>query len=141
MGGPDESEADRNSEREEEVEGGESEEALVERCSLSQRKMTESDDEVIERCVRSEGGETDGEALEVDEESNAQMPQTAPESEDEAVEVFGAARGRSAEPDGETMLGDRKALDRKSETLAGEMENVTKKCPLPAEVGLGVFAL
>ncbi|XP_036938904.1 centrosomal protein of 164 kDa-like isoform X1 [Acanthopagrus latus] len=132
MGGQNESEAERNSEREEEVKGGESDEAM-ERCSLSQRKVTESDDEVIERCVQSEGGETDGEALEVDEESNAQMPQTAPESEDEAVEVFGAAQGRSAKPDEETMLGDHRAPDQKSETLAGKMENVTKKCPLPAE--------
>ncbi|XP_051255491.1 centrosomal protein of 164 kDa isoform X1 [Dicentrarchus labrax] len=128
-------EVEMDSEREQEEEGGESDEAL-ERCSLSQRRLTESDEEVIERCVQSEGGETEGEGLEVDEESDAQKPHTAPESEEEAVKVFetGTAQVRPAELGDKTIPSDLKTLDQKRKTLAaGKMKNVTKKCPLPAE--------
>ncbi|TKS81355.1 Centrosomal protein of 164 kDa [Collichthys lucidus] len=126
-----EEEVEVNTEREQEQE--ESDEAL-ERCSLSQRKLTESDEEVIERCAQSEGGETEGGGPEVDEESDAQKPQTAPESEEE-VEVFetGAARIRPAKLGEETMQSIRKNLDQKRKILAGMMKNVTKKCPISPE--------
>ncbi|XP_077963606.1 uncharacterized protein cep164 isoform X2 [Gasterosteus aculeatus] len=102
-------------EQDKEEEEGEMDEAL-ERCSLSQRRLTESDEEVIERCVQSEGGETEGEGLEGDDESEAS------ESEREVEEASGAA------PSGKT-----KQSDQKRQPLAGEMETVRKKCPPPAE--------
>ncbi|XP_044210486.1 centrosomal protein of 164 kDa-like isoform X1 [Thunnus albacares] len=121
-------------EKENEEEDGESEEGL-ERCSLSQRELTESEEEVIERCVQSEGGETEGEGMEVEDESDAQKPQQASESEDEVVEVFEmeAAQVRTAERGTKTMLSDVKTLDPKRKNLAGKMESVTNKSPLPAE--------
>ncbi|KAM9359161.1 uncharacterized protein cep164 [Symphorus nematophorus] len=137
--GQNESDEEMKSEREqekekEEEEGSESDEAL-DRCSLSQRKLTESDEEVIEKCVQSEGGETEGEGLEVDEESDAQKPQTAPESEEEVVEVFeiGTARVQPAKLGEKATPSDLRTLDQKRKTLAGKMKDVTKKCPPPAE--------
>ncbi|XP_078023425.1 uncharacterized protein cep164 isoform X2 [Epinephelus lanceolatus] len=119
----------REQEKEEQEEEGENDEAL-ERCSLSQRK-SESDEEVLERCVQSEGGETEGEGLEADDESDACKPQTAPESEEEVVEVFetGTAQVRPAE----LSTSDLKTLDQKRKTLAGRMKDVTNNYPLPAE--------
>ncbi|XP_076590694.1 uncharacterized protein cep164 isoform X2 [Chaetodon auriga] len=121
-------------ESEEEEDGRESDEDL-ERCSVSQRKLTESDEEVIETCAPSEGGETEGGGLEVDEESDALKPQTAPESEEEVVEVFETETGqvRLAKLGKKMMLGDLKTLDQKKKALAGKMKDVTKNCSLPAE--------
>ncbi|XP_035856970.1 centrosomal protein of 164 kDa isoform X2 [Sander lucioperca] len=131
-----EEEVEINSEREqeEEEEEGENDEAL-ERCSLSQGKVIESDEEVLERCLQSEGGDTEGEGLEVDDESDAQKPQTASESEEQVVEVFeaGAAQVRPAKLNKKMMLSDLRTLDQIRKTLAGKMKNVTNKSPLPAE--------
>lgn len=135
-----ESEEDKVKSREDrEEEGGESDEAL-ERCSLSRRKLTQSDGEMIERSVQSEGGETEGGGLELDEESDGPKPQTASDSEEEIVEVFqtGTTTVRPAKLGGKTTLSDFKTLDQKRKTVACKMKNVTKKCPLPAEVGFGV---
>ncbi|XP_075957093.1 uncharacterized protein cep164 isoform X2 [Anarhichas minor] len=127
-----EEEVEINTEREkEEEEEGENDEAL-ERCSLSQRRHTESDEEVLERRAQSEGGETEGEGLEGDDQSDARKPQNASESEQEVVEVL-RTRVRPAKLSGKMMPSDLKTLDRKRKTLAGKTENVTKKCPLPAE--------
>ncbi|CAJ1066139.1 centrosomal protein of 164 kDa-like isoform X1 [Xyrichtys novacula] len=110
----------------EDEEESEEEEAL-ERCSLSQRKMSESNEEVIERCMQSEGVETEGDGSEVDEESDAQRPQKITESEEDSVEVFQTGQTRvQASP-----LRDLKPLEQNSQT--GVMENKTEKCPLPEE--------
>ncbi|KAI3354560.1 hypothetical protein L3Q82_019066, partial [Scortum barcoo] len=119
---------------EEEEEGCEVSDEALERCSLSQRKLTESDDEVLERCVQSEGGEMEGKGLEVDEESDAQkMPLTASESEEELPEVFetGTAQVRPAELGEKMTPSGLKTFDQNRKALAGKVE--TKKCPLPAE--------
>ncbi|XP_040902771.1 centrosomal protein of 164 kDa-like isoform X2 [Toxotes jaculatrix] len=125
-----EEEVEKNSkgmeEREKEEEDGESEEAL-ERCSLSQRKLTDSDEEVLERCVRSEGEETVREGTDTEDESDAQKPPAASESEEEVVEVF---KTGTAELGQKTMLSD---LPQKGKTLADEMKSVTKKSLLPEE--------
>ncbi|XP_029964911.1 centrosomal protein of 164 kDa isoform X1 [Salarias fasciatus] len=71
----------RGGQKKEEDEEGVSEEVL-DRCSLSQRKLTESDEEALERCVKSEGEETEGEGVETEDGLRAS------ESDDEAVEVF-----------------------------------------------------
>lgn len=138
-----ESEEDKVKSREDrEEEGGESDEAL-ERCSLSRRRLTQSDGEMIERCVQSEGGETEGEGLELDEESDGPRSQTASDSEGEIVEVFqtGTTTVRPAKLGGKTTPSDFKTLDQKRKTVACKMKNVTKKCPLPAEVGFGVASV
>nr|XP_046244510.1 centrosomal protein of 164 kDa-like isoform X4 [Scatophagus argus] len=126
--------SEREQEKEKEEEGSDTgSDEVLERCSLSQRRLTES--EVIERYVQSEAGETEGEGLEVDEESNAPKSQTASDSEEEVVEVFeaGTSQVQPAKLDKNTTLGDPKTLDQKRKTLAGEMKNVTNKCPLPSE--------
>ncbi|XP_034058688.1 centrosomal protein of 164 kDa-like isoform X2 [Gymnodraco acuticeps] len=122
--GQEESEEEIDGKREEEEEG-ENDEAL-ERCSLSQRNVTESD-EVLERCGQSVGetegeeeGEEDGEEEDV---SEVQKPQTSSESEEEVVEVFETG----------TALSDRKALDQKRKTLSGKTDNGTKRSLIPAE--------
>ncbi|XP_028275253.1 centrosomal protein of 164 kDa-like isoform X2 [Parambassis ranga] len=114
-----------NKERQEEHEENESEEAL-ERCSLSQRKLTESDEDVLERCVQSEREETERDGAEIEDESDVQKPQRELESEDEVVEVFKeeAAHVQPAEL-GQKML--------YQESLADEMKIVSKKSPLPTE--------
>ncbi|XP_074534837.1 uncharacterized protein cep164 [Halichoeres trimaculatus] len=118
--------SERKQEKGEEDEEIDSEDAL-ERCSLSQRKLTESDEEVIERSVLSGGAETEGEELEVDEESNGAKSQKVLDSEEEAIEVFETGKAQVR-----PMLGELKSLKQKRETLAG-MKNVTDKCPLPVE--------
>ncbi|XP_037630813.1 centrosomal protein of 164 kDa-like isoform X2 [Sebastes umbrosus] len=118
------SEREQEKEEEEEEEGEEEEEEendeALERCSLSQRKLSESDEEVLER-------------LEGDNESDASKPQTASEDEEEVVEVFETETSwdQPAKQSKETMPSDLKTLDQKRKT--GKMENVTKKSPLPAE--------
>ncbi|XP_035808213.2 centrosomal protein of 164 kDa isoform X2 [Amphiprion ocellaris] len=103
-------------------EEGETDEAL-ERCSLSQRKLSDSEEEELERCVESEGEETDREGVEMEDESDSQKPQRASESEEEVVEVFK-----------EEMAPVQPAhLAQKGESLAGKMKDVTIKSPLPAE--------
>ncbi|XP_070685351.1 cilia- and flagella-associated protein 251-like [Pempheris klunzingeri] len=135
-----EDELEINSKREQEKEkeeDGESSVALG-RCSVSQRKATESAEEVIERCFLSEGGETDMEGFDVDSESEGENPQTASESEKEEMFETEAAQVQSAKLGKKTALTDHSTLGRKRRTLAGMMKNVTKQCPLPAEVGFGV---
>uniref|UniRef100_A0A3Q1HN22 Centrosomal protein of 164 kDa n=1 Tax=Acanthochromis polyacanthus TaxID=80966 RepID=A0A3Q1HN22_9TELE len=103
-------------------EEGESDEAL-ERCSLSQRKLSESEEEEQERCMENEGEETDWEGVEMEDESDGQKLQRASESEEEVVEVFK-----------EEMAPVQSAhLGQKGENLAGKMKDVTIKSPLPAE--------
>uniref|UniRef100_A0A3B4WZF8 Centrosomal protein of 164 kDa n=1 Tax=Seriola lalandi dorsalis TaxID=1841481 RepID=A0A3B4WZF8_SERLL len=133
-----EEEAEANSEgeleKEKEGEDGESEE----RRSLSQRNLTESDEEILERCVMSEGGETEREGKDVEDESVAQKSPTASESEEEVVEVFKmeTAQVQPAKLDQEV-----KTFARKRKTLADETKSVTKKYLLPAEVGFGVASV
>lgn len=110
----------------------ESEDAL-ERCSLSQRKPTESDEEVRERSVLSGEVETEGEELEVDEESEVAKSRKLSESEEEVIEVF--ETGKAQVP---PILSEPKSLKQKRQSLAGMMKNVTDKCPLPVEVRFGV---
>ncbi|KAM9317883.1 uncharacterized protein cep164 isoform 1-T2 [Pholidichthys leucotaenia] len=94
-------------------EEGESDEAL-ERCSLSQRKLTESD-EVFERYVQSEGEDTEREGPEIEEESGGQKTQRASESEEEVIEVF---KAETAQP---AQLGQKRP------------DKETKNCPLSVE--------
>lgn len=130
------SEAGQEKEKDEE---GESEEGL-ERCSLSQRKLTESDEEVLERCVQSGGGEMEEVGMEREEESDAQKPQTASESEEEVVEVFEMETAQ-VQPAEKKMLRDLKSCDQKRKTFAGEMKSVTNKSPPPAEVGFATASV
>ncbi|KAM3616746.1 uncharacterized protein V6R79_022552 [Siganus canaliculatus] len=114
-------------EKENDQGGSESEEAL-QRCSMSQRKLTGTDEEAIERCVQSVGGETEAEE-EIDEESDAQKLRTASESEEE-VEMFETGTTRVGLPD----LGEMKMpSDLKVLKLTDERKDVTKKQPLHVE--------
>lgn len=103
-------------------EKNESDEAL-ERCSLSQRILTESDEDVLERCMPSEGEETDRQGVEIEHESDGHEPRRASESEEEVVEVFKEETAH-VEP---AKLGQ-KGLYQKRKCLAA----------LPAEVGFSV---
>ncbi|XP_034557696.1 centrosomal protein of 164 kDa-like isoform X2 [Notolabrus celidotus] len=115
-------ESEMRQEKGKEAEENESEEAL-ERCSLSQRKLTESDEEVIERSVPSKGAETDGQGSEVEEESDALKPSKVSESEEGVIEVFETGKAQIRP----------KTLKQKRKALAGMMKNVSDKCSLPAE--------
>ncbi|XP_072249032.1 uncharacterized protein [Leuresthes tenuis] len=96
----------------EEDEEGRSDEAL-ERCSISQRKVTESQEEVLERFVQSGGEETLKEGVEIADDSEGQNSKEASESEEELIEVFkrGPSRVQPAEL-------DVKELCQKTESLA-----------------------
>lgn len=120
-------EANSNGEQEMEKEDdGESEDAL-ERCSLSQRKL----EEVLERCMESEAGDTGRDCTEGEHDLDAQRPQAASASDEEAVEVF----------EMDATLGQKMMLsDHQQKTVADE-ENVTEKCPLPSEVGFAVASV
>lgn len=94
----------------------------LERSPLSHRKL-----------IQSKGGETEG-----DEDSLKW--QTSLESEVEAFEVFetGFPLGRPANLDEKTTLTDVKMIGQKRKCPAGNMKNVTKKCPFNIEVGFSV---
>ncbi|KAM4566439.1 uncharacterized protein cep164 isoform 1-T3 [Odontesthes bonariensis] len=96
----------------EEDEEGKSDEAL-ERCSISQRKLTESQEEVLERFVQSGGEETLKEGVEIEDDSEGQNPKEASESEEELIEVF--KRGPSHVQPAEL---DVKKLCQKTESLS-----------------------
>uniref|UniRef100_A0A665TUV5 Centrosomal protein of 164 kDa n=2 Tax=Echeneis naucrates TaxID=173247 RepID=A0A665TUV5_ECHNA len=116
-------------EKEKAEQDGKSEEDL-ERCSLSQRNLTESDEEILERYLLSEGGETERKGMDVEDQSDGQNPPAVLASEEEVIEVFKmeAARIQPAE------LGQEiKTLGQMRETLAKEMESVSKKSILPSE--------
>ncbi|KAM6932983.1 uncharacterized protein cep164 [Xenentodon cancila] len=120
-----EEEEEKNDERvQDEDEGGESDEALR-RCSISNRKLTETD-EVLERFVQSGAEETLKEGVEIEDESDDQNPEGGLESEEEVVEVFngGPCHVQPSE------------LEQKSQKGAGlddKMKTVTKNLSLPAE--------
>ncbi|CAG6006589.1 unnamed protein product [Menidia menidia] len=61
---------------------------ILERCSISHRMPTESQEEVLERFVQSGGEETLKEGLEIENDSDGQDLEGASEGEDEVVEVF-----------------------------------------------------
>lgn len=105
-----------------EDEEGESDDVL-DRNSLSQRKLTESNDEVLERCMKSEGEETER----VETEDGLRTS----DSEDEAVEVF---RGDTSTPEQGFEL-----LHQKRTTPTDQMNSVSTKPLLHAEVGFGVY--
>ncbi|XP_076000215.1 uncharacterized protein cep164 isoform X1 [Genypterus blacodes] len=128
--GQDKVEEEQENESEEDVES----EGPLERCSLSQRQLTESDEEVLERCVWSEEGETKGERMEAKQDTHAQNPQAASgrEEEGEVVETETAPL-QSAKPGPTTMQSDLKRLEQKQETVGSEMRSVTKNSSLPAE--------
>ncbi|XP_058490325.1 centrosomal protein of 164 kDa-like [Solea solea] len=116
---------------EEEEDDGESEEVL-ERCSLSQRNLTESEKDVSERCVLSEGGEG-GEGGEAEGEgSESQKLPAALEREKEVNQVFKmeAAQDRRAKLGQKIMLRDLKRCDDKSKI---QRKNMTEKCQAEEE--------
>ncbi|XP_041660210.1 centrosomal protein of 164 kDa-like isoform X1 [Cheilinus undulatus] len=108
-------------------EESESEEAL-QRCSLSQRKLTESDEEGNDRSVQSQRVETEEERLEIDEESDLQKPLKVSDDEEEVVKVFETGKAQV-----QPKLSDIKTLNQKRKALADMMRNGTNKWPLPAE--------
>lgn len=122
-------------EGEKEEEDGESNVA-VERCSRSQRELSQSIEEV-------EGGETEVCGAELDEETDAVKPQTAVESDSEVVEVFENATTQvgSGQLDEMTSLTYSQTLDQKGKKLAGKMKMATNKSLLFAEVGFGVASV
>ncbi|XP_067364090.1 centrosomal protein of 164 kDa-like isoform X1 [Channa argus] len=136
-----EKEEDVNSKREQEKdkedEDNESEEAL-ERCSLSQRKLTDSDEEVLERCVQSDRGDTERYGTDVDSDSDGQKLQGTPESEEEVIKLFEmeAAHVRPAKLGQKLILTDHKTLEQNQKITAGKMKSMAKKCPHPAEDSL-----
>nr|XP_043888079.1 centrosomal protein of 164 kDa-like isoform X2 [Solea senegalensis] len=122
-------EQEKEMDEEEEEEDGESEEVL-ERCSLSQRNLTESDNDISERCVLSEGGEggeAEGEGLDTRNESESQKLPAALERDKEVNQVFKmeAAQDRRAKLDQKIMLSDLKRCDDKSKI---QRKNMTEKC-------------
>lgn len=122
-------------EGEKEQEDGESNVA-VERCSLSQRELSQSIEEV-------EGGETEVGGAGLDEEKDAAKPQTAVESDSEVVEVFENATTQvgSGQLGEMTLQTYSKTLDQKGKKLAGKMKTPTNKSLLFAEVGFGVASV
>lgn len=119
-------------EGEKEEEDGESNVA-VERCSLSQRELSQSIAEV-------EGGETEVGGAQLDEEKDATKPQNAVESDSEVVEVFENAttQGGSDQLCEMTSLTYSKTLDQEGKKLAGKMKT---KSHLFVEVGFGVASV
>ncbi|KAM9853078.1 uncharacterized protein cep164 isoform 2-T2 [Aulostomus maculatus] len=132
-----EDEGEREKAREDE---GESEEGL-QRCSLSQRKLTESDDDVLERCVQSEGRETEGEEMEEEDESDAQKPQTASESDEEVIRVFEMDMARVCSANRGKKMADLKTQDQKRKSCGDKMKMVINKCPHPAELSEKILEL
>ncbi|KAF3693042.1 Centrosomal protein of 164 kDa [Channa argus] len=141
-----EKEEDVNSKREQdkdkEDEDNESEEAL-ERCSLSQRKLTDSDEEVLERCVQSDRGDTERYGTDVDSDSDGQKLQGTPESEEEVIKLFEmeAAHVRPAKLGQKLILTDHKTLEQNQKITAGKMKSMAKKCPHPAEVRFDIASV
>ncbi|XP_051934786.1 centrosomal protein of 164 kDa-like isoform X4 [Hippocampus zosterae] len=102
----------------------------LERCSLSQRKLTDNEDEVLESCVASDDGETHGNRKELKGESDAQKAQSTSLNE-EAMEILEMATTQSDQCSKKAKLGVLPVCDQKRK--AGKMESVNNKSPLPAE--------
>ncbi|XP_049581592.1 centrosomal protein of 164 kDa isoform X2 [Syngnathus scovelli] len=103
----------------------------LERCSLSQRKLTD-DEEVLESCVASDHGETQGEREELKDELDAQKAQSAYlNEEEEAIEMFEMATIQSAQRGKEARLDVLTVSHQKRKP--GKMESVNNISLLPAE--------
>ncbi|XP_077421958.1 uncharacterized protein LOC144052061 isoform X2 [Vanacampus margaritifer] len=104
-----------------EEEDGESHEDL-ERCSLSQRKLTDDEAEVLESCVASDDGDK-----QLKDESDAHKAMI-----EEAMEIFEMETTHSAQRGKKAGLSDHKVCGQKRDP--GKMEGVNNKSPLPAEM-------
>ncbi|XP_019717039.1 centrosomal protein of 164 kDa-like isoform X3 [Hippocampus comes] len=102
----------------------------LERCSLSQRKLTDDEDEVLESCVASDDGETHGKRKELKGESDSQKAQSTSLNE-EAMEILEMATTQSDQCSKKAKHGVLPVCDQKRKP--GKMENVNNKSPLPAE--------
>lgn len=85
------------------------------RCSLSNRELKQCDEGGVARSLKTEGGETEGNESELDEESAALKPQTAQECDSCDT---GAAGVHPAEVDHRSDL---RTVDQKRESLTGSL--------------------
>ncbi|XP_056138826.1 centrosomal protein of 164 kDa-like [Lampris incognitus] len=132
-------------EKVEDEDNGESDEDL-ERCSLSQKQMTEdgeeSDEEAVERCVWSEGRESGGGTGDKKGNNSDQTPQIASESEDKFLEKCTVDLTSAKLTQRMAMFHKHYTSDEKEKTqFTGRTKPVTQKYPLPAEVGFGLLWL
>ncbi|XP_061637660.1 centrosomal protein of 164 kDa-like isoform X1 [Phyllopteryx taeniolatus] len=120
-----------------EEENGESH-ADLERCSLSQRKLTDDEDEVLESCVASDR-ETQWERKEFKDESDGQKAESASLNEEETMECFEMETAQSAFQGKKATLGALKVCHQKRKP--GKMDSVNNKAFLPAEMSEKVLDL
>ncbi|XP_061682835.1 centrosomal protein of 164 kDa-like isoform X2 [Syngnathoides biaculeatus] len=112
-----------------EEENGESHGDL-ERCSLSQRKLTD-DDDVLASCVASDG-EKQWERKELKDESDVQKSESASLNVQETLECFEMETVQSAVQSKKGTLGPLKVCHEKRKPA--KMDSVNKKLFLPAEM-------
>ncbi|XP_077398230.1 uncharacterized protein LOC144033776 isoform X2 [Festucalex cinctus] len=116
--------------------GGEEDESRVdlERCSLSQMKLTDDENEMLESCVASADGDKRRQEKELKDESDAHKAQSASlieEEEEEPMEMLEMETSPSAQRGNKAGLTDQ-TCGQKGEP--GEMEGVNNKSALPAEM-------
>ncbi|XP_057695068.1 centrosomal protein of 164 kDa-like isoform X2 [Corythoichthys intestinalis] len=106
----------------------------LQRCSLSQRKLTDDEEEVLESCVASGDGGTQWEKKELKDESDAQKAQSASLNE-EAVDLSEMEREKPTL----AQQGVLELCEHKGEP--GKMECLNLRSPIPAEMSDKVLDL
>ncbi|XP_034023790.1 centrosomal protein of 164 kDa-like isoform X2 [Thalassophryne amazonica] len=115
----------KEGQRNEREEDGENEETL-ERCSLSRRQLTQSDEQLLERGLRSEGEETEGGK---EDKTDVEKLESLPESEEDVFKESEAnmAHGPTLDkPSNMMILSSLKTLDNKKSPLPAEKSDSSK---------------